>query len=91
MEVINQDCKNGKIFSKVVPKNILVDGEGSYLVKVTYDNDYNPDINCYIYQNNTKIGPEDSLDISGGISQYYLFNLETTTNILICLYFKNIN
>jgi hypothetical protein len=88
LEIINHDCKNGKILTKVVPKNILIDGEGSYLVKVTYENNYNPDINCYIYQNNTKIGPEDSLiDISNEISQYYLFNLETTTNILICLYF----
>ena len=88
LEVINHDCKNGKILTKVVPKNILVDGEGSYLVRVVYENNYNPDINCYIYQNNTKIGPDDSLiDISNNITQYYLFNLETTTNILICLYF----
>lgn len=88
IEVINHDCKNGKILTKVIPKNILVDGEGSYLVRVIYKNNYNPDINCYIYQNNIKIGPEDSLiDISNNITQYYLFNLKTTNNILICLYF----
>ena len=88
LEVINNYCKNGKILSKVVPKNILVDGSGSYLVKVVYGNSYNPDINCYLYQNNVKIGPSDSLvDISNNITQYYLFNLETSDNILICLYF----
>jgi hypothetical protein len=88
LEVINNYCKNGKILSKVVPKDILVDGSGSYLVKVGYGNNYNPDINCYLYQNNIKIGPSDSLvDISDNITQYYLFNLETSDNILICLYF----